>query len=155
MTEAPSNDRTQEINGHKQYWLDDMRNVHKLFWALVVVCAFLFMSDALYEKHVIYEFENWFGFFGLFGFFVSFALVLTARELRKILMRDEDFYDRSVPTWTAANHRRNFSAVHKGEPALGLHARPTAAWHLAIDGVGTGHVWNHVNLWRRADPRAH
>jgi hypothetical protein len=94
MTEAPSNDRPQEINGHKQYWLDDMRNVHKLFWALVVVCAFLFMSDALYEKHVIYEFENWFGFFGLFGFFVSFALVLTARELRKILMRDEDFYDR-------------------------------------------------------------
>ena len=94
MTEAPSNDRAQEKNGGKRFWLDRRRNVHKLFWVLVVVCAFLFLSDAVYEKHVIYAFENWFGFFGLFGFFVSFALVLTARELRKILMRDEDYYDR-------------------------------------------------------------
>ncbi len=94
MTEAPSNHRAQEKNGGKRFWLDDRRNVHKLFWALVVVCAILFLSDAVYEKHVIYGFENWFGFFGLFGFIVSFALVLTARELRKILMRDEDYYDR-------------------------------------------------------------
>ena len=94
MTKAPSNDRTQEKDSGKHYWLDDMRNVHKLFWTLVMVCAFLFISDAFYEKHVIYEFENWFGFFGLFGFLVSFALVLAARELRKFLMRDEDFYDR-------------------------------------------------------------
>ena len=41
-----------------------------------------------------YAFESWFGFFGLFGFFLSFALVLTARGLRKFLMRDEDYYDR-------------------------------------------------------------
>ena len=40
------------------------------------------------------DFFGFFGFFGLFGFLVSFALVLAARELRKILMRDEDFYDR-------------------------------------------------------------
>jgi len=93
MNEAPSTDRAQENNGDKRFWLDDMRNVHKVFWALVVLCAFLFMLDAVYEKHVIYAFENWFGFFGLFGFIVSFVLVLTARELRKILMRDEDFYD--------------------------------------------------------------
>jgi len=94
MTEAHSNDRTQEKNGGKRFWLDDIRNVHKLFWALVVVCALLFLSDAVYEKHVIYEFENWFGFFGLFGFIMSFVLVLSARELRKFLMRDEDYYDR-------------------------------------------------------------
>ena len=94
MSEVPSNEPAQDKDGGKRYWLDDMRNVHKLFWALVVVCAFLLLADAFYEKHVIYAFENWFGFFGLFGFFVSFALVLTARELRKILMRDEDYYDR-------------------------------------------------------------
>ena len=94
MTEGPSNDRAQGNYGGKRYWLDDMRNVHKLFWALVVVCALLFLSDAFYHKHVVFGFENWFGFFGLFGFFVSFALVLAARELRKFLMRDEDYYDR-------------------------------------------------------------
>jgi hypothetical protein len=94
MTAAPPNDRAPKKDGGKRYWLDDRRNVHKVFWALVVVCALLFLADAVYEKHGIYAFEDWFGFFGLFGFLVSFALVLTARELRKILMRDEDYYDR-------------------------------------------------------------
>lgn len=83
----------EEKNSEKQYWLDDLRNVHRIFWVLVIVCAALFLADALYEKHVVYEFENWFGFFGLFGFFGSFALVLIARELRKFLMRKEDYYD--------------------------------------------------------------
>ncbi len=94
MSEAAPKDSHPKKDDSKCYWLDDTRNVHKVFWALVVVCVLLFLSDAFYEKHVHYEFESWFGFFGLFGFGVSFALVLTARELRKILMRDEDFYDR-------------------------------------------------------------
>jgi hypothetical protein len=94
MTESPSKDPGHDKNGGKHYWLDDMRNVKKIFWALIIVCALLFISDAFYEKHVVYEFEHWLGFFGLFGFSVSFALVLTARELRKFLMRDEDYYDR-------------------------------------------------------------
>lgn len=94
MTESSPSDSPQEGNGSKRYWLDDMRNVYKVFWALVLVCVVLFLADAVYEKHVILSFEEWFGFYGLFGFFVSFALVLIARELRKILMRDEDYYDR-------------------------------------------------------------
>ena len=94
MTDIPTDDKTPENNDDKTYWLDDMQNVYKVFWALVTVCALLFLSDAFYHKHVVYEFENWFGFFGLFGFIVSFVLVLTAREMRKFLMRDEDYYDR-------------------------------------------------------------
>ena len=94
MSETSKNQTAPEENPAKRYWLDDIRNVHKLFWALVAVCALLFVSDAFYEKHVIFPFEKWFGFFGLFGFFLSFALVLTARELRRILKRGEDYYDR-------------------------------------------------------------
>ena len=94
MTETPSNDHTPENDDGRRYWLDDMRNVHKLFWVLVATCGLLFLADFFYEKHVIFAFENWIGFFGLFGFFMSFALVLVARELRKVLMRDEDYYDR-------------------------------------------------------------
>ncbi|MBT3238230.1 MAG: hypothetical protein HOK06_04065 [Rhodospirillaceae bacterium] len=94
MTETLPKNKGPDKKDDKRYWLDDMNNVYKIFWALVVVCALLFVADAFYHKHVVYEFENWFGFFGLFGFTVSFALVLTARELRKLLMRDEDFYDR-------------------------------------------------------------
>ena len=93
MSDIPDNQSATEESPRKTYWLDDIRNVHKLFWALVAVCALLFVADVFYEKHVVFQFEHWFGFFGLFGFFLSFALVLTARELRKILKRDEDYYD--------------------------------------------------------------
>ena len=96
MADTPE-DRGALENGHepeKRYWLDDIRNVHKIFWALVIVCAALFLSDAFLDRHPAFFFEEWFGFFGLFGFCLSFLLVLTSKELRKILKRDEDYYDR-------------------------------------------------------------
>lgn len=96
MSETPETSPTpgDGEKPEKTYWLDDMRNVHKIFWALVVVCALLFLSDALIHRHSEFGFQETFGFFGLYGFFLSFLLVLTSRELRKFLMRDEDYYDR-------------------------------------------------------------
>ena len=78
----------------KQYWLDDPRNIKRIVRVLAVVCGLLVLADLFYDKHAHFAWENWFGFFGLFGFFMSFALVLAAREMRKVLMKDEDFYDR-------------------------------------------------------------
>ena len=94
MADNPSENLKVKSNNGKKYWIDDVQNVYKIFWALVIVCTLLFLSDALYHKHVTLNFENWFGFFGLFGFTVSFALVLVARQMRKIIMRSEDYYDR-------------------------------------------------------------
>jgi hypothetical protein len=94
MAEKPVENPTENKGGERKYWIDDMRNVYKIFWAVVIVCAILFLSDAFYHKHVVFDFENWFGFFGLFGFTVSFVLVLVARQMRKIIMRSEDYYDR-------------------------------------------------------------
>ncbi len=78
----------------KTYWLDNPRNVAKVFWGLALVCALLFAADAFYDKHVELEAETWFGFYGIFGFVACVALVLAAKELRRILMRGEDYYDR-------------------------------------------------------------
>ena len=96
MTDTPDTQKAPESGGEpeKRYWLDDIRNVHKIFWALVVVCAGLLLCDAFIHRHTEFAFQGWFGFFGLYGFFLSFLLVLTSKELRKILKRDEDYYDR-------------------------------------------------------------
>ena len=77
----------------KTYWLDEPRNVTKVFWSVVIACALLFGADAFYHKHAEFEAESWFGFYGIYGFVGSVALVLAAKGLRKILMRDEDYYD--------------------------------------------------------------
>jgi hypothetical protein len=78
----------------RRYWLDDSRNVDKVFWTLCLICLLLFGADALYTKTVHFPFEAWFGFFGIFGFIACVGLVLTAKELRRVLKRDEDYYDR-------------------------------------------------------------
>ena len=78
----------------KTYWLDDMRNVRKIVWALVLVCAGLFVADAFYHKHSYFSAESWFGFYALYGFFMCVGLVLAAKVIRIFLMRDEDYYDK-------------------------------------------------------------
>ncbi len=78
----------------KRYWLDERRNVDKVWYGVVGICALLFLADAFYEKHVKLEIEHWFGFYGFYGFFGCVFLVLAAKVLRKIVMRSEDYYDR-------------------------------------------------------------
>ena len=66
----------------------------RAYWVVVTVCALLALSDLLYHKHGHYRWEEWFAFHGWYGFVGSVGLVLTAKLLRKVLMRDEDYYDR-------------------------------------------------------------
>ena len=78
----------------KTWWLDDPRNVDKIVWTLYGVCALLMASDFLLNRHGPFEIEHMFGFYALYGFFGSVGLVLTAKQMRKILIRPEDYYDR-------------------------------------------------------------
>lgn len=74
-------------------WLDEPRNVTRIVYALFIVCGLLLAADLFYDKHPHFSAEGWFGFYGVFGFVGSFLLVLTAKELRRVLRRDEDYYD--------------------------------------------------------------
>ncbi len=77
----------------RRYWLDDSRNVNKIVYALYAICALLVAADWFYHKHIHFDCESWFGFFGFFGFVAYVGLVLTAKLLRRVLMRREDYYD--------------------------------------------------------------
>ena len=77
----------------RQYWLDNRRNVDKIFYGLVLICAGLFLADFFYHKHVNFKFENWFGFFAWYSFVYCIVLVLLAKQMRKLLKRGEDYYD--------------------------------------------------------------
>jgi hypothetical protein len=94
MTDTPNGQHPPSPGEEKKYWLDEPGNVTKIFRGLVLVCAALAAGDLFYDKHVIFPFEDVPAFFGIFGFVVCVGLVLAAKELRKILKRDEDYYDR-------------------------------------------------------------
>ncbi len=74
-------------------WFDDPKNVSKIVWTLVVLCAASVLADFFYHKHTHYGFQGVIGFDAIYGFISCVLLVLAAKQLRKILMRDEDYYD--------------------------------------------------------------
>lgn len=78
----------------KKYWLDSSENVTKLYRGLWVVCLLLVCVDLFLHRHEDFSFATLFGFHALYGFFACVALVLTAKQLRKLIMRPEDYYDR-------------------------------------------------------------
>lgn len=79
-------------------WLDEPRNVDRIVYGLYTVCALAFLADFLYTKHAFFEIENLFGFYALYGFVGSVTLVLVAKQLRRVLMRREDFYEQPERT---------------------------------------------------------
>ncbi|MBM3572490.1 MAG: hypothetical protein FJX52_09055 [Alphaproteobacteria bacterium] len=77
----------------RNYWLDDPRNVDRLIYGFYVVCGLLLAIDVFVPKHGPFAIEHFFAFYGVFGFVACVALVLIAKQLRRILMRPEDYYD--------------------------------------------------------------
>ncbi len=78
----------------RKWWLDSPRNVSKVYYGLWAVCLILIVADLFYDKHGYFHWEEWFGFHAGFGFVACVGLVLAAKQLRKLLKRPEDYYDR-------------------------------------------------------------
>jgi len=79
--------------GEKPRWLDDPRNVTKIWYALCAFCALLVVADFLYHKHAHFKVEEFPGFHAAYGFAFFTFVVLSGKPLRRLLMRDEDYYD--------------------------------------------------------------
>jgi hypothetical protein len=54
----------------------------------------LVIADLIVHRHDAVAFAQWFGFYAAYGFFACVALVLTAKAMRRVLKRPEDYYDR-------------------------------------------------------------
>jgi hypothetical protein len=78
----------------RRYWLDDRANVDRLVRGFYAVCALLLLLDLFVPRHGAFAIEHLFGFYAFFGFAACVTLVLVAKQLRGVLMRPEDYYDR-------------------------------------------------------------
>ena len=78
----------------KKYWLDRSENVTRLYRGLWAAGVALLGIDVLVHKHEEFDFSAWFGFYAVYGFFACVALVLTAKKLRGVLKRAENYYER-------------------------------------------------------------
>lgn len=82
------------MSDERKRWLDEPKNVNKIVYTLYGVCVLLILVDFLpYKDHPHYDFEHRVGFYGIFGLVSCVGLVLTAKVLRRIVMRREEYYD--------------------------------------------------------------
>lgn len=82
------------MQNEKQHIFDNPANVRRVLQALVAVCALLFLADFVVHRHVQHPWEHLWGFYAIYGFVACVILVLVAKEMRKVVMRDEDYYER-------------------------------------------------------------
>ncbi len=94
-----------EDDGRK-HTFDDPASVKKLIRRFFIVCGFLFFIDFFFlpleglpHKHLsfkdgVFPWEEMPGFYCFYGLIACVLLVLAAKQLRKLIMRDEDYYDR-------------------------------------------------------------
>lgn len=76
----------------RRYLFDDPGNTRILVRGLVLACALLVVLDMVLHRHVDHAWESLFGFYALYGFVSCVFLVLLAKEMRKLVMRPEDYY---------------------------------------------------------------
>ena len=78
---------------HKQHLFDNPRNVSIVLRSLYIICILLVLLDFILHRHVMHDWEHITGFYAIFGFVACVLLVLGAKQLRKLVMHKEDFYD--------------------------------------------------------------
>jgi hypothetical protein len=77
----------------KVYLFDKPRNVKIVIRGLVVLCIILVILDLIIHRHAVHPWEHIFAFYPIYGFVSCVVLVLLAKELRKLVMRSENYYD--------------------------------------------------------------
>lgn len=82
------------VNKEKPHIFDEPRNVRRLLGLLYLACGLLAVADFWIHRHAVHPLEGLPLFYGIYGFVGCVTLVMAAKELRKLVMRREDYYDR-------------------------------------------------------------
>ena len=68
---------------------------------MIAAGVIVVLADFGYHKHGYFGFQEWFAFDAVFGFAAYVGLVNSAKLLRKLVMRPEDYYGESEEVLTA------------------------------------------------------
>lgn len=93
-----ANPRPAARDGERSHVWDNPKNVQKLLVVFWLSCAVMIALDFFVVRHLSFEhdelpIEGWFGFYGFYGFVACVVLVLVAKQMRRFLMRGEDYYE--------------------------------------------------------------
>jgi len=76
----------------REYFFDNPKNLKWGLRIFYLISAGLLLIDVVLHRHVMHEWESLVGFYAIYGFVACVLLVLIAKQLRKVVMRKEDYY---------------------------------------------------------------
>ncbi len=74
-------------------FFDKPENIKKMMRIFYVACGLLVVADFIVHRHIYHDWEKIPAFYAIYGFVGCVVLVVIAKEMRKFLMRGEDYYD--------------------------------------------------------------
>jgi hypothetical protein len=77
---------------HDPHWLDEPRNVKRLWRGFLVVLALTVLAQLVVHLHPQFEIESVFGFYAWFGFLACAAMIVVAKLLALLLKRSDTYY---------------------------------------------------------------
>lgn len=77
-----------------QGWADKPANQRLIRRILFGACVLLVIADFVVHRHISTDIERVPAFYALYGFVALVGVVMAAKGLRRLVMRDEDYYDR-------------------------------------------------------------
>ncbi|SET51046.1 hypothetical protein [Thalassotalea agarivorans] len=78
----------------KPDFFDKPDNIKKILRVFYAICILLVVADFIVHRHIYHSWENIPAFYAIYGFVGCVLLVLLAKVMRKLLMREEDYYDK-------------------------------------------------------------
>jgi hypothetical protein len=72
---------------------DKKKNVERFLRVFYAICTLLVVLDFVVHRHIYHPWEALFGFHAWYGFAACWILVVIAKQMRRVLMRSEDYYD--------------------------------------------------------------
>ncbi|MDX1504300.1 MAG: hypothetical protein R3221_01205 [Spongiibacter sp.] len=84
---------SSDQHGERPRWLDRPETVTLIVRSLWVICAALVVAEFFYHKHPYFRFDGSFAFYAIFGFAAYCFIVLSAKRLRRLIKREEGYYD--------------------------------------------------------------
>lgn len=76
----------------KPHWLDQPRNVKRLWRGFLVVLVLTVLAEFLVRLHPHFAIESIFGFNAWFGFLVCAVMIIVAKGLALVLKRPDTYY---------------------------------------------------------------
>jgi len=105
-------------------FFDDPKNVMWILRIFYAICILLVVADFIVHRHIYVSFEEIPAFYALYGFVACVVLVVIAKAMRKLVMRDEDYYDKrddeveqDVPRVAVEHSAEDNSQSHESELA--------------------------------------